>query len=306
MSNFNENCNTKKKIMQTLLFRADSSSTIGTGHIMRDLVLAKQYDDANIIFVTQELDGNINHKVIEAGYKIELLQSNDVKEFIKVVEKYRADLVVIDNYQIDYKYEQTLKKKTGVKILAFDDTYEKHHCDILLNHNISADKSKYKGLVPKSCELKCGNKYTLIRQEFIDVKNNKTIFIAMGGADDENISYKIIKVLKKFRNIKVNLVTTTANPNIKVLQKYIKGKDNIHLYINSNKLASLMKHSDLAIVSPSVIVHEVLYMELPFIAIRTADNQNGIYNYLRKIGFPVLKEFNQRKLIKLLNIKGIK
>ncbi|HIP11896.1 MAG TPA: UDP-2,4-diacetamido-2,4,6-trideoxy-beta-L-altropyranose hydrolase, partial [Arcobacter sp.] len=32
-----------------MLFRADSSSQIGTGHIMRDLVLAKQFKNANII-----------------------------------------------------------------------------------------------------------------------------------------------------------------------------------------------------------------------------------------------------------------
>ena len=56
-----------------ILIRADSSN-IGTGHIMRDLVLAKQYKNENIIFATQDLVGNINHKIIEAGYKIELFK----------------------------------------------------------------------------------------------------------------------------------------------------------------------------------------------------------------------------------------
>ena len=304
MSNFNENCNTKKKIMQTLLFRADSSSIIGTGHIMRDLVLAKQYDDANIIFVTQELDGNINHKVIEAGYKIELLQSNDVKEFIKVVEKYRADLVVIDNYQIDYKYEQTLKESTNVKVLALDDTYEKHHCDILLNHNISADASRYKALVPESCELRCGSRYTLLRDEFLVEKNKfykknkkiKTIFIAMGGADHSHINIKILKVLKQFKNIKINLVTTTANKNLEDLKKYCKNKDWIKLHINSNKIAKLMKKSDFAIVTPSVTLNEIYFMDIPFIAIKTADNQKDIYEYVKKKKKIVLKRFNKNKL----------
>jgi hypothetical protein len=42
----------KNRIMN-ILFRTDSSSTIGTGHIMRDLVLAQQYPNDNIIFATQ-------------------------------------------------------------------------------------------------------------------------------------------------------------------------------------------------------------------------------------------------------------
>lgn len=74
--------------MKDILFRADSSSIIGTGHIMRDLVLASQYKGANIIFATQDLDGNINHKIEEAGYKIEILNSHDIEEFIKLVKKY--------------------------------------------------------------------------------------------------------------------------------------------------------------------------------------------------------------------------
>ncbi len=48
-----------------ILFRADSSSTIGTGHIMRDLVLAEQFEDAGIVFATRDLPGNINHKIKE-------------------------------------------------------------------------------------------------------------------------------------------------------------------------------------------------------------------------------------------------
>ena len=278
-----------------ILFRADSSSIIGTGHIMRDLVLASQYKDVNTVFAVQDLEGNINHKIVEAGYKIEILESNDIEELDKLIKKYNIDMIVIDHYGIDYKYEKQLSiLNSQLSIMSLDDTYEKHYCDILLNQNISCDKKRYKDLVPKNCELRCGSKYTLIRQEFIDVKTTKTIFIAMGGADDENISLRILKVLKKFKNIKVNLVTTTANPNIKILQKYIKDKANIKLYINSNKLAKLMKKSDFAIVTPSVIVHEVLYMELPFIAIKTANNQNDIYKYLKKEGYYILKKFDTK------------
>ena len=291
---------------KNILFRADSSSTIGTGHIMRDLVLAEQYSDANIIFVTQELTGNINHKIKEAGYKVELLHSNDVKEFITVVEKYEADLVVIDNYQIDYKYEKQLKiKNPTLKIMILDDTYEKHHCDILLNHNISADKSRYKGSVPDNCELRCGTKYTLLRSEFhqkfpkrVETKD-KNILVAMGGVDSRELNIKIVEVLSRFKNIKINVITTTANKNLNVLQEYVANFKNVILHINTNEVAKLMHESDFAILTPSVTVNEAYFMKLPFIAIKTEENQIDIYEYLQKNGFLTLERFN---LILLKNI----
>ena len=302
-----------------ILFRADSSSLIGTGHIMRDLVLAQKYAKKghHITFATQDLQGNINHKILEAGYKIEILKTSDIAEMNALITKFKINRIVIDDYDIDYNYEKKLKlTNPTVKILSFDDTYEKHYCDILLNHNISGAKKKYKGLVPKHCKLKCGSKYTLLRNEFIiekkklknkiKKKNNKfkTIFLGMGGADHSNINIKILKVLKRFKNtsnIKVNLVTTNANKNLKELEEYCKNKKWINLHINANKIAKLMGKSDLAIVTPSVTVNEVHYIEIPFIAIKTADNQMDMYTYLKKKKYLVLENFDKSKLEK--NIK---
>lgn len=290
---------------KNILFRADSSSTIGTGHIMRDLVLAKQYPKDNIIFATQELSGNINHKISEAGYNIKTLKSNGIKELDKLIKKLDIDILVIDHYGIDYNFEKELKTKNStLKILSFDDTYEKHHCDILLNHNISANKKKYKNLVPKNCELRCGKKYTLLRDEFIKEKKKKTIFLAMGGADHSNINIKILKVLKKFNNIKVNLVTTNANKNLEELQQYIKNKSWIKLHINSTKIAKLMKKSDFAIITPSVTLNEIYFMNIPFIAIQTASNQKDMYDFIKKEKLIALKKFNKNKLI--ISIKKLK
>ena len=286
-----------------ILFRTDSSSTIGTGHVMRDLVLAKQFPHAKILFATQDLNGNINHKIIESGYEIINLKYNDKDELVKVLKEKHVDLLVIDHYRIDYTYESYIKENIDVKILALDDTYEKHNCDILLNHNISADKKKYKDLVPKDCELRCGSKYTLLRDEFYEAKKQKTVFLAMGGADHSNLNIKILKVLEGFENIKTIVVTTNANQNLDGLKKYVQDKENIKLHVNANNIAKLMKKSDFAIVTPSVTVNEVYFMRLPFIAIKTAKNQDEIYKFLKK-NFLVLSEFNKNqlktKIIKIL------
>ena len=269
-----------------ILFRADSSSTIGTGHIMRDLVLAKHFKDANIIFATQSLEGNINYKIKEVGYKVEILKSNSIEELDNLIKNLDIDMIVIDHYGIDYNYEKELKNKNPkLKILSFDDTYEKHYCDILLNHNISVDEKRYKDLVPSHCELKCGAKYTLLREEFYKEKKIKRekiydVFIAMGGADTANINIKLLEILPK--KYKIAVVTTIANKNLEDLEEYVKDKKNISLFINSNQIAKLINESRFAIITPSVIVNEVYFMGLPFVAIKTADNQDEIARYLEQ------------------------
>jgi len=290
---------------KNILIRADSSSTIGTGHIMRDLVLAKQYRDDNIIFATQNLDGNINHKIVENGYDIEILKSNEIEEIDTLVKKYNIDMIIIDHYGIDWRYEKELKiKNPTLFFLILDDTYEGHYCDILINHNISADEKKYEDLVPFWCELRCGAEYALIRDEFIDEKKKKKVFLAMGGADHSNINTLILNILGKFKDIEVSVVTTTANQNLTKLRRYISRRKWITLYVNSNKIAKIMKRSDFAIVTPSVTLNEVVYMELPFIAIKTADNQDDMYNYLVENNYPVLEKltkFNKAELTILID-----
>jgi len=293
-------------IVQNILFRANSSSTIGTGHIMRDLVLAEQFKDVKIIFATQDLPGNINHKIEERNYVIEIINSNDLKELVDIIKKHLIDMIVIDNYGIDYAFEKALKEITGVTVFVIDDTYEKHYCDILLNHNVYGDSNKYKGLVPEKCEVRCGSSYTLLRNEFIKEKqkgrqsidNAKQLnaFISMGGSDPTNISIKILEVLKKFSNIYSHVVTTTSNKNLNELEKYVRSQNNIALHINSNSIAQLMNNSNFAIVTPSVTINEILYLEIPFIAIKTAENQKYMYRFIKKLNLKILKEFSAEEL----------
>lgn len=289
--------------MKNIIFRADSSSYIGTGHIMRDLVLVSQYKDANIIFAMQDLEGNINTKISEAGYKLEILQTDKFEELNELIQKYHTDMLVIDHYGINYKFEKKLKEQNpNLTIMVLDDTYEKHHCDILLNHNISADKKRYEGLVPKECKVRCGSKYTLLRDEFYQnfpakTKNNHiNVLVAMGGADSQNLNIKILDVLQKFDNIEIHVVTTTANSNLYELKNYVSNKDNIALHINSSEIAKLMHLSDFAILTPSVTVNEAYFMKLPFIAVKTEKNQKDIYEYLEKNNFSPLEQFNKNIL----------
>lgn len=287
-----------------ILFRTDASSTIGVDHVMRDLVLAKQYPNDEVMFATRRLKGNLNRKIKEAGYRVKRLDSNRINELVVMVKKLKIDMVIIDSYEIDYLFEKELKERTGVVIMVLDDTYEKHHCDILLNHNIYADESRYKGLIPIGCELRCGEEFTLLQEEFYIAKENKkelssssmNIFLSMGGADTTGLNIPILEALEQFPDIHTHLVTTTANRELTVLEEYVNNRDNITLYIDSNHIAEIMSGSQMAIITPSVTLHEANFMELLFIPIQTADNQSEMVAFLESNEYPVLKEFDSEVL----------
>ena len=280
-----------------ILFRVDSSSKIGHGHVMRCLVLAKQYREDNVIFATQDLKGNANQKIIDESYKLIALNDGSVNELVQRINELNIDMVVFDHYGINSDFEKAVKGDSGVKILSFDDVYEKHYCDILLNHNIYADAGKYKDLVPDFCEIRCGKKYTLVRDEFkkIEIKKNPSnkgklvVFVCLGGADANNISLPVLEILSDFDNIIVNLATTSSNKNIEKLLGFSKQYEDINICIDCN-VAELMSNSIFSIITPSVIVHEAIIVKLPFIAILTADNQEMMYQYLCENNYPVFRQ----------------
>jgi len=286
-------------------FRVDSSSKIGLGHLIRCLVLAEQYKYDKVIFIVQVLPGNANQMIINNGYKLIALNDNSVNELCEKIKLLQIDNIIFDHYGIDYKFEKLVKEKTGVQILSLDDTYEKHYCDILINHNIYANKENYKNLVPEFCEIRCGKKFILIRDEFKNIQikmhsNNKKIpiiFVCLGGSDEHNIGLSVLEILAEVNNMIINFATTSSNNHIGKLQAFAKKNPHINIHVDSH-IAELMNNSNLAIVTPSNILNEVMFMQLPFIAIKTSENQEIMYQYLLKNNYPALKKKELSKLLK--------
>jgi len=251
------------------IFRVDFGNDIGLGHLKRSLVYAKNFKE---VFYISKSD-----KKEFVPYP--LITIKEEEEFFFHIKKLQPCEVIIDNYAFTCKDEKKFKKLyPHIKLTVFDDDYREHFCDKIINHNVSADKNRYKNpdivkIIPP-----------LIRDEFIEEKKIQRskiydIFLCMGGSDTCNLSIPILKTLPSHLNI--ILLTTSTNTNLKALQAFVLNKKNISLHVNSNEMAKLLHQSKFAIITPSVIVHEVLYMEIPFIAIKTEQNQDDIYKYLK-------------------------
>ena len=270
------------------IFRVDFGSETGMGHLMRSLVYAKEFE--NVLYASKS-----NRKEF---LPYELLTIKDEDDFFEYVEKLQPEQVVVDNYDFTLADEKEFKKRfPHIKLSVFDDDYREHFCDEIINHNICADKNRY----PNPDKVKIIP--PLIREEFHREKKNKRekiydILIAMGGTDAGNLNIPILETLPK--SLRIALVTTSANAHLEKLKEYLQNKKNVTLHIDSKEIAKLMNQSKLAIVTPSVIIHEVLFMELPFIAIQTAKNQKELAEYLQKHHYPILTKFDTVLLIRTI------
>lgn len=119
---------------KTIFFRVDSSLKIGSGHIMRCIALANYLKKKNIIshFIKRNLKGNYIQIVKNQGHVVSTIKGlkktknknnfdysdwlvsdevEDAKQFLKIVDKYKSRIIVVDHYGISQKWHSEIKKK---------------------------------------------------------------------------------------------------------------------------------------------------------------------------------------------------
>ena len=175
--------------MLRLVFRVDSGVKIGSGHVMRCINIANHLSIycESITFICVNHKGNISN-LIEHPVKIIKKTENswlgnkwidDVAETVSIIQNLNSSnsfnssvILIIDQYEIDYKWEDVVRPHVK-KIMVIDDLADKkHNCDILLDQTIYADpiKNPYLELVPVECKLLLGGKYVILNDNFTEVK----------------------------------------------------------------------------------------------------------------------------------------
>ncbi|EDM23562.1 UDP-2,4-diacetamido-2,4,6-trideoxy-beta-L-altropyranose hydrolase [Caminibacter mediatlanticus] len=273
-----------------IILRVDFSSQIGLGHFKRLMVLMEneKWKMENVIIVCKEC--------IESLSPYPIIKIKNENEFFEKVKTLKPKEVIVDNYNFTYEDEKNFKTLfPDIKLICFDDLYMPHYCDEIINHNLYAKKEKYKNL-PTFTKVKIIK--PLIRKEFKLAKKRhfqkEGIFLSLGGSDAKNLTLKILKILKPLR-IKVNLYTTSANKNLEKLKKFTFLNRRVKLHIDEDVAIGMAK-SEFGIITPSVISYEAIYMNLPFIAIKVADNQKYITKFLKEKRYIVL---NEKEIIKV-------
>ena len=281
--------------MESVIFRADASQNIGTGHLMRCIALAQACLRSNVkpvfvLAISTPLEERLKSEGIEV-IKIDSERGSDgdVEDLIKIAADHQG-WICIDGYDFDDSYQKKVRDSERPLLVIDDYSHlDKYDCDILFNQNIGADDSLYRGKT--DAELLLGTKYALLRNEFLNYKgqNRKipkvasNILVTFGGSDFENATAKVIRALDGIngQKLSVQAIIGSENPNRAELEELSKSSHHsVQLAENVTDMPERMAWADLAIGAGGSTSWEFLFMGCPIITGILADNQEGIANGL--------------------------
>jgi UDP-2,4-diacetamido-2,4,6-trideoxy-beta-L-altropyranose hydrolase len=308
-------------------FRTDASTQIGTGHVMRCLTIADalKKSGSDCIFICRQLPGNLIELIKHRGHNTITLPikfireskfnplsiyeewlgtdiSTDAKEVKKALQGYILDWLIVDHYALESKWEKSLRSIAS-RIMVIDDLANRpHDCDLLLDQNLGREIDDYSNLVGANTHKLIGPKYALLRPEFALYRDYslarrenlqlKTILIALGGVDQENITGRILSEINRSNlniNFNITVVMGQHSPWLSNVKKYAEGMKIPTLVLSSiNNMAQLMSESDLAIGAAGSSAWERCFLGLPSLILILAENQRQGAIALEKAGAAML------------------
>jgi len=223
----------------SLLFRTDDSVAIGSGHAMRCLALAQEWQRRGglAIFSAAETTPSFLQRL--AGDDIASLRIDaapgslaDAEQTISLARANNAVWIVADGYRLGPVWQRAIKA-AGLRLLVLDDHgFCDFFCaDLLLNQNALPPDRDYAARAPGARQL-LGTRYVLLRREFAVWSSwqretpalARKILVTLGGADPDNVTAKVIEALAQFADVEAVVVVGGANPHLESLQTLAAGR----------------------------------------------------------------------------------
>jgi UDP-2,4-diacetamido-2,4,6-trideoxy-beta-L-altropyranose hydrolase len=291
-----------------ILFRADASIALGTGHVMRCLALADALKarGADCTFICTASKGDLLDLIEARGHCGRALRppqgAQPAVDWTVDAELSRThareigpDWLVVDHYRLGAEWERSLRPSVG-KILAIDDIGRAHSCDALLDQNLeTAVHNRYKDAVDGARKLMLGPTFALLRAEFATLRPRslarrtgtlERILVSMGGSDPDNETSKALAGLALLGRADwiVDVVIGSQNTNAPEIERACRKLPDARIHVQTSKMAELMLSADLAVNAGGSTTWERCCLGLPAIATIVSDDQIAIIEAGAKAG----------------------
>lgn len=275
---------------------ADNGEKFGLGHLVRTIEIIKEITKKNfnfdIIFLVNSNPivklyinstlGNF-HK-----YSIIEIKNYNLKIFFNIKIN-RNDVLFVDNLGKDSKLINIFIKKGLKKIISLDDLKNKLTSkSIIINSIYSLKKKILKKNYPKGIKIYQSLKYLPLKKEFNKKfsfkrkENLKNIIVLTGGADYNNLSLRLLSFLKKYKKIKIKLLTGKAYNNFKALLKLKKKYSNLRIIKHSKNIIEHLNKSNLIISTGGNVMFETLVCRKTAAIIQNYYHQKYAINFFNK------------------------
>lgn len=301
-------------------FRVDASLRIGSGHVMRCLVLADRLRaaGASCHFVMREHEGHLGSTVKQRGHELNLLARNeeaptttgyatwlgaawetDAAEALALLSGGGFDWLVVDHYGLDQTWESRLKGAVKHLLVIDDLANRPHQGELLLDQNLGRAERDYLALVPADTHLMIGPRFAMMQRGFSELRASalarrrkssfpQRLLISLGGVDADNMTGLVLCLLagRPPAGIgSVDVVLGKHAPHRHVVQKAlhtlgIPG----HLHVDTPHMARLVADADLAIGAAGVSAWERCALGLPTLLVLLAENQRAGAQALERVG----------------------
>lgn len=277
-----------------ILFRCDASPSVGGGHVVRCLALAKKFKEigARLFLVTKnetrQLFPNLNEIFDNIFY---IKTDQNLNESIRSEFGFNnIDVLIIDDHQSNNVIEEQFQKITSKLIVLSDNPINKHSCDILIDSNFGRCKADYEELVSQKCLTLLGSEYIILRDEFTKYPaartEQKSIVVSVGYTDPASLSEFYLKSLVEIENVHpVDVIIGHAPKALENASK-LAARANFDLTIHEKpeNISAIMSHAFLALGAGGGSVWERCAMGVPSVTIEVASNQKYLLDALNKMG----------------------
>lgn len=283
-----------------LTIRADSSPTMGTGHVMRMIALGQAWQDRGGRVRLMGSVGALEDRIRAEGFDFIALNAPhpDSEDLALVTAHMRkGDWLAIDGYHFDSAYQKALLD-SGFRTLAMDDICDRapYFATALLNQNYGADAYQYQ--INEDAALLLGTRFTLLRREFRTAEPRKdstpskagNILVTLGGADPGNVTSAVLAAIASLKDdsLRVKVVAGAANPHLDRLRDDMTDLPcPAELLTDVRDMPGLMAWADLAVTAAGSTCWELCRMGVPMLALQTAANQMDVGARLNESGVAI-------------------
>lgn len=280
-----------------IYFRADSNSHIASGHIMRCITIAsffrkKGYDvefliaDENPILMLER--ANMPYTILNSQWDD---LSVEVESVSNILKHANGSTLIIDTYQVNRAYVETLKPFADIYYLGSKQEYL-GALEGVINYSSDINYEFYNAQYGKNTKLLLGPSYAPLREEFCNVPEHYNIkdfriLLTSGNTNQNGCIEKILETLTMsdvFQSIIIDVVVGNMFTNKQELQNRYSRFDNIKLHNNVTSMAELMKNSCLAIAANGTTVYELAASNVPIISFAMVSEQVSSAKGLQSLG----------------------